>query len=216
MRCCPKEPARKIPRSIHEDARVLPVRSPTQWRANDPAATENVSRCCLPISSASPGLAVSGCAARAARKTSSRSLRSLRTYAASRSSSPDRHHGPWRALRKRRIHQYQCVKAAALSGRTANTGTASRQCPANSGTSATKSAHMYGPAARRRDVTRGGWPRHGSSPKWLPRTANPKRSVEHKAPRSQPHCRNCLVGDLGGPYAGSQKERSLGMSHDLL
>ena len=92
---------------------MLPARSPAQWHSNNPAATESVSRCCLPISSASSGLAVSGCAARAGRKTSSRSRPSLRTYAASPSSSPDRHHSPWRALRKRRIHQYQCVEADA-------------------------------------------------------------------------------------------------------
>ena len=102
MRCCPKEPARKIPRSIHEDARDV-ARALTG--TNNPAATESVSRCCLPVSSASSGLAVSGCAGRAVRKTSSRSLRSLRTYAASRISSPD----PTTA------HGVRCVSVASIS-----------------------------------------------------------------------------------------------------
>jgi hypothetical protein len=128
MRCCPKEPARKIPRSIQEDARDVARALAGTVAFDNPVATKTCRDVVCPPS-ASSGLAVSGCAARAVRKTSSRSLRSLRTYAASRSSSPDRHHSPWRALPKRRIHQYQCVEATALSGRTPSKGTASPSMP---------------------------------------------------------------------------------------
>jgi hypothetical protein len=42
MRRCPKEPARKISRSIHEDARDSPVRSPRPRLSSDRADTANV------------------------------------------------------------------------------------------------------------------------------------------------------------------------------
>ena len=114
MRCCPKEPAARSHAAFIKMPAMLPVRSPAE---------------CLPFSSASTGSVVFGCAGRAGRKTSSRLLQSLRTYAASRSSSTDRRHSPWRALRKRRIHQYQCVEAGALSGRTASKVWQAPQCP---------------------------------------------------------------------------------------
>src|SRR5262245_51656208 len=50
------------------------------------------------------GSAACDCGDRAVRKTSSRSLRPLRTYVVSPSSLPDRRHRPWRALRKWRLH----------------------------------------------------------------------------------------------------------------
>src|SRR5262245_24949142 len=50
------------------------------------------------------GSAACDCADRAVRKTSSRSLRPLRTYVVSPSSLPDRRHSPWPALRKWRLH----------------------------------------------------------------------------------------------------------------
>jgi len=80
---------------------TLPVRSPIQKPSYNPVATESASRCCLPIASASSDSAASGCADRGVRKTSSRSLRPLRTYAVLPSSSPDHRHSQWRALRKR-------------------------------------------------------------------------------------------------------------------
>jgi hypothetical protein len=98
MRCCPKEPARKIPRSIHEDARDV-ARGLAGTEAFEQSCRErSASRCCSPISSASSNWGVSGCAARVVRKMSSRSLRPLRTYIVSPSSSPDRRrHSQWRA-----------------------------------------------------------------------------------------------------------------------
>jgi hypothetical protein len=99
----------------------------------------------LPTSSASSGLALSGCAARAVRKTISRLLLPLRTYVVSRSSSPDRHHRPWRALRKRRIHQYQCVGAVALSGRTAHRGHRAVNCTEKCPPAAAGGSRKYGP-----------------------------------------------------------------------
>jgi len=87
------------------------TRTPATWLerwlrrrpSSNPAATASASRCCSPISSAFSGSAASACAARAGHKTSSRLRRSLRTYAALASSSPDRRHRPRRALRKRRV-----------------------------------------------------------------------------------------------------------------
>jgi len=95
-------PARSRAASMKMRA-MLPVRSPAQIPSNNPVATESASRCCLPISSASSDWVGSGCADRAVRKTSSRSLRPLRTYAVLPSSSPDHRQGQWRALRKRHL-----------------------------------------------------------------------------------------------------------------
>jgi hypothetical protein len=80
---------------------MLLVRSLAQRPSNNPVATESASRCCLPISSVSSGSVVSGCAAHAVRKTSSRLLGSLRTYAASLSCWRDRRLRLPRVLRER-------------------------------------------------------------------------------------------------------------------
>jgi hypothetical protein len=111
--------------------------------SNNPVATENASRCCLLISSASSGSVASGCAARTVRKTSSRSLRPLRTYVASRSSSHDRRrHNPWRALRK--LRQCRFVDAEAPCERLGKPATEQwfswPASPSRSPTFATKSA----------------------------------------------------------------------------
>jgi hypothetical protein len=57
MQCCPKEPARKIPRSIHEEARDV-ARAPAGTEAFEQSClSADASRCCSPISSASCDLA---------------------------------------------------------------------------------------------------------------------------------------------------------------
>jgi hypothetical protein len=99
-RCCPKTPERKIPRSIHEDARDL-ARASALPRSSSRAAIASGSRCYLPISSASYDLAGSDCAARAAHKMSSRSAPSRRTSAALQSWLLDRRQQQSRALRNR-------------------------------------------------------------------------------------------------------------------
>ena len=108
---------------------MLPVRSPAPRLSNNPVGSESGSRCCLPISSASLGSVVSGYAGHTVRKTSSRSPRSLRTYAVSPSCKRDRH--PWlpRVLRERRVafklrggRRYQSVAAAAPTGASGKRG----------------------------------------------------------------------------------------------
>ena len=116
-RTCP--PAGSCATSTRTPATWL-ERWPRRRPSSNPAATASASRCCSPISSASSGSAASACAARAEHKTSSRSQPSPRTCAGLPSSSPDRRHRPRRALRKRRVRQCQCVKAAVPMGRAAS------------------------------------------------------------------------------------------------
>ena len=60
-----------------------PVHSLRPKLSSNRAATANASRCCSPISSASCGWVVCGCAGHVARKMSSRSQLSHRTYGGS-------------------------------------------------------------------------------------------------------------------------------------
>ena len=52
-RCCPKESARKVPRSIYEGAREMARRSPGRGKVGSLDDCARKSRCCLPISSVS-------------------------------------------------------------------------------------------------------------------------------------------------------------------
>jgi len=52
-RCCPKESARKVPRSIYEGAREMARRSPGRGKVGSLDDYARKSRCCLPISSVS-------------------------------------------------------------------------------------------------------------------------------------------------------------------
>src|SRR5229473_3971928 len=120
-----------------------PVYSLTPRLSSNHAAIANASRCCSPISSASCGLVASGCAAHVARKTSSRSQLSHRTYAGSPNCSPDHHHWPLRVPPNRCGRQYHCLKTAAPNGVGGNRSPqeiASAASLLRSPTSATKSA----------------------------------------------------------------------------
>ena len=101
-RCCPKTPERKIPRSIHEDARDLAraLVGTSRVRAVAPQSQAGRDAIC-PSRSASYDLAGSDCAARAAHKMSSRSAPSRRTSAALQSWLLDRRQQQSRALRNR-------------------------------------------------------------------------------------------------------------------
>jgi transposase len=90
MRCCPKEPSRKILRSIHEEARDVARAIAKTEAFSNRAATANASRCCLLTRSASCDLAVCGCAGRVEPSPNSRWHPSPRTCAGLASSSPDR------------------------------------------------------------------------------------------------------------------------------
>src|SRR5713101_1575569 len=93
-----------------------PVYSLTPRLSSNHAAIANASRCCSPISSASCGLVASGCAAHVARKTSSRSQLSHRTYAGSPNCSLDHHQWPLRVPPNRCGRQYHYLKTAAPNG----------------------------------------------------------------------------------------------------
>jgi hypothetical protein len=110
MRCCPKEPSRKVPRSVHEDARdvarALGRTEAFEQSRHDRKRVEML----FAHSSASCGSVVFGYAARAAHKTSSHSQRfaqNLRRLAKLVARPPPV--AP-RAWRKRQI-AYRCVQA---------------------------------------------------------------------------------------------------------
>jgi hypothetical protein len=90
LRCCPKEPARKIPRRIYEDARDV-ARALGKTEAFEQSRHDgSASKCCSPTSSASAGSAASVCVVLGARKTSSHLRLSPRPSVGSPTSSPDR------------------------------------------------------------------------------------------------------------------------------
>ena len=114
---CPSSPnaaqRRRSAKSRGASTKMLampPVHSLTQRPSNSRATTENASRCCSPISSASLSLVAFGCVAHVARKMSSRSQPSHKTYAAWRNWSPDHHQRPPRALRNRYGRRCQASK----------------------------------------------------------------------------------------------------------
>jgi transposase len=83
QQCCPKEPARKLPRSIHEGARDMARSSPRRMSGSPRAANARRSRCSSPTSSASWASTVSDYAAPAVPATSSTSQPPPRTSASS-------------------------------------------------------------------------------------------------------------------------------------
>jgi hypothetical protein len=72
MQCCSKEPVRKVPRNIYEEARDVARALAKPKPTSDRAVIARKSRCCLPTSSASCVLTDCVCRARMVRNSSSR------------------------------------------------------------------------------------------------------------------------------------------------
>jgi hypothetical protein len=106
---------------------TLPGRWPRPRRSSSHAATGNVSRCYLHISSASCGSAACDCAGRVVPSSSSRWQPSLRTSAGWSSSSPVRHRWPphvW-CERQSRCSRLDGVSAVASTERLVGQGSGS-------------------------------------------------------------------------------------------
>ena len=101
-KCCPKMPSRRIVRDVNEDARDIARALARPRLSNDRVVIASASRCYLLISSASCGSGGFGYAAHAARKMSSPSPQSRKTYAASQNWSLDRRQRSMHALPNQR------------------------------------------------------------------------------------------------------------------